>query len=748
MSKPRTGALADRIAGAVREGLGKDYPGAVVLAMRGSRILHRGAYGFAQAEPVRVPMRTGTIFDLASLTKPLATGTALALLIDEGKLALRDRVSRFLPRFTGGGKDPVTLLDLATHSGGLDDAGLYDHREPMKTTAKVFDHLWTKELFAPPGTAYRYADYNFITLGRVVEEVSGVPLDRFFATRIARPLGLKDTGYRPAKSTWSRCAATERRDDRGGGSRMLRGEVHDPRAWDLGGVAGHAGLFGTAAEVAVIPRMLLAGGRWKGRVFLSAATAALCTRMLSPAGLRPRGLGWDSDPDGYGPRGDLFPASGFGHTGFTGTAVWADPESATVVVVLTNRVHPAGGGNADPLRRRIANLVAAAVPGAGTVRAAPAPSAVLTGCDVLAADGFKAIAGRRIGLVTNRAVLNRDGRTTLDVLRAAPDVTIAALFSPEHGLDAAVDERVASGEHAELGIPVYSLYGETYRPKPEWLQGLDALVFDLPDVGVRFYTYHATLGHCLEAAAAAKLPVIVLDRPNPITGLRVEGPRLPKARFGFTGYSSFPVRHGMTMGELGKWMNAEHRIGADLTVIPMRGWRRALWFDETGLPWADPSPNIRTLTQAILYPAVGLLEATNLTVGRGTDAPFEHVGAPWLDASRACAELNARRLPGIRFYPASLTPASSKYAAERCAVIRLQLTDRDLFQPVRTGLELADVLMRLHADRWDSNALDALLGDPQAREALRKLESPGRIAQGWRSGESSFESARKKSLLY
>ncbi len=721
----------------------------MVYVVRGTRVLHAGAYGLAQAEPARAPMRSSTIFDLASLTKPLATGTALALLIDDGVLTLRDRVSRFLPAFIGGGKEAVTLLDLATHSGGLDDAGLYDHREPMKTTAKVFDHLWTKELFAPPGTAYKYADYNYITLGKVVETAAGMPLDRFFATRIAGPLGMKDTGFNPPKARWSRCAATERREDRGGGSRVLRGEVHDPRATDLGGVAGHAGLFGTAAEVAVIPRMLLAGGRWKGTRFLSPATAVLFTRVLSPAGLRPRGLGWDGDPDGTGPRGDLFPATGFGHTGFTGTSVWSDPGSGTVVVVLTNRVHPSGGGNADPLRRRVANLVATAVLGAGTaLAAAPKAPGVLTGCDVLAAGGFKELSGKRIGLVTNLAVVNRDGRTTLDVLRTAPGVTIAALFSPEHGLDVALDEKVASGEHAGLKVPVHSLYGETYRPKPEWLAGLDALVFDLPDVGVRFYTYHATLGHCLEAAAAATIPVIVLDRPNPVGGLRIEGPRLPKDRWGFTGYSSFPVRHGLTMGELGRWMNGEHRIGARLMVVPVQGWRRSLWFDETGLPWANPSPNLRTLTQAILYPAVGLLEATNLTVGRGTDAPFEHFGAPWLDAVRVSGALNARRLPGVRFYPAAVTPASSKYANERCAVIRLQLLDREAFRPVRTGLEIAGVLLRVHPDRWESAALDALLGDPDSRKALVGLVPPEKIAAGWRADEEAFASARKKYLLY
>ncbi|MEK7476983.1 MAG: exo-beta-N-acetylmuramidase NamZ domain-containing protein [Candidatus Coatesbacteria bacterium] len=739
-------AVRAGIAVAVQDGIARhEIPGAVILVAVDGRVVYHEAFGDAQVEPSKVPMRRDTIFDLASLTKPLATGTALALLADQGVLTLRDRVSRWLPRFTGGGKEAVTILDLATHSGGLNDAGLYDPQRPMVTTAKVFDLLWTKELFVPPGTAYLYADYNYITLGKVVEAAVKMPLDRFFAERIAKPLGLTDTGFKPAKAKCARCAATERLGDR-----WLRGEVHDPRAHDMDGVAGHAGLFSTADEVRVIPQVLLDGGTWKGKRFLSPGAAAMLTHIQSPGGLRPRFVGWDTDPDGYGPRGDLFPFGGFGHTGFTGTSVWADPGSRTVIVILANRVHPAGGGNADPVRRRVANLVARSVMPARSAGSPVAPKlgAVLTGIDVLEADGFKALQGKRIGVVTNLSVLNAKGETTLSVLRRAPGVTIAALFTPEHGLEAKLDEKVPSGEDAVLKVPIHSLYGETFRPKPEWLKGLDALVVDLPDIGVRFYTYHATLGHCLEAAIAAGLEVIVLDRPNPITGLRVEGPRLPKERWGFTGYTSLTVRHGMTIGELGLLMNGEHAIGAKLTVIPVKGWRRGMWFDETGLPWANPSPNIRTLTQAILYPAVGLIEATNLSVGRGTDAPFEHLGAPWMDGARVARELNARQLPGIRFYPVTFTPVSGPCANEECPGVGLQLTDREAFRPVMTGLSIADVLRRVHGESFRIEGLDNLLGCPPARESLVALVSPDDIAAGWRDDEAAFEAVREKYLLY
>jgi len=723
------------IAVAVEEALTQgQIPGAVVLVSVKGKVVYHQAFGQAMVEPRRILMRKDTIFDLASLTKPLATGLALILLVDQGRLNLRDQVVRWLPEFTGGGKEQVTLLDLLTHSGGLDDAGLYDPQNPMVTTASVFELLWRKELYAQPGTAYRYADYNYIALGKVVEAASGEPFDAFFEKRIAAPLGLKDTKFKPPASKRVRIAATERVE-----GRPRRGEVHDPRASIMGGVAGHAGLFGTAKETWVIPQMLLNGGTWRGKRFLSPAAAAAMTSVQSPAGLRPRMIGWDAGPEGYGPRGDLFPFGGFGHTGFTGTSVWADQESQAVVVILTNRVHPDGKGNADPLRRRVANIVAERVGKRGKV---------LAGIDVLESEKFASLQGKRIGLVTNLSVLNRRGATTLEVLHQAPGVTLAAIFTPEHGLEAKLDEKIPSGEHPGLKVPVYSLYGASYRPTAEQLSGLDVLVVDLPDIGVRFYTYHATLGYCLEEAAKAGLEVMVLDRPNPLTGLHVEGPRLPKDRYGFTGYTSLPVRHGMTLGELARLFNAEHKLGAKLTVVKMKGWRREMWFDETGLPWANPSPNIRSLTQAILYPAVGLLEATNLSVGRGTDAPFERFGAPWLDGAAVARELNAREPWGVHFSPVVFTPESGPYRGGRCGGCALQLTDRNVFRAVETGVTIADVLNRLHGDTFNLGGLDHMIGVSSAREQLLKLLPPSDIATGWKDDEEQFENLRKPYLLY
>jgi len=677
-----------------------------------------------------------------------------------------------------------------THTGGLNDAGLYDPKNPMVTTADITGLLWTKDLFAKPGTACLYADYNYITLGLAVEAAAGMPLDEFYMERIARPLGLKDSGFRPPERKRGRIAATAYVK-----GEMLVGKVHDPRSADMGGVAGHAGLFSTARETWMIAQMLLDGGRlgvrrrgeatsrklrfrvrrrgeatsrklrFRVRRLLSPAAAAAMVSVQTPVGLRPRGLGWDMDPGGWGPRGNLFPVNGgFGHTGFTGTSLWADRETRTVVVVLTNRVHPNGEGDADPLRRRVANIVASVVTkGAApaprkATAAAPAPQKaaraagrvprVLTGVDVLKEHRFRELAGKRVGLVTNLAVLDRSGRTTLEVFREAKEVTLAAVFTPEHGLEALIDSAVPSGGHEDLKVPVYSLYGERNRPSGEQLKGIDELVIDLPDIGVRFYTYHATMAYCMEEAAKAGVGVTVLDRPNPITGTRVEGPLLPKERWSFTGYTAMPVRHGMTMGEMALFFDADHAIGAKPRVIAMEGWTRDMWYDMTGLPWANPSPNIRSLAQAIIYPAVGMLEAANLSVGRGTPAPFEKFGAPWMDGSRVTAELNSRNLPGVRFYPVTFTPDYGSYKGEACSGCGVFLSDRESFRAVLTGLAIADALNRVHGAAFRMEGMDNLLGAPRCRELLRALVPMPEVLASFAAEEAAFESLRRKYLLY
>ena len=373
---------------------------------------------------------------------------------------------------------------------------------------------------------------------------------------------------------------------------------------------------------------------------------------------------------------------------------------------------------------------------------------MLTGVDRLEQEQFAVLDGRRVGLVTNQTGRTRSGVTTVDLLNDAPNVDLRRLFSPEHGIRGDADARVADGLDAATGLTIHSLYGETRRPTPSMLEGLDALVVDLQDAGARFYTYQTTMAYVMEAAAELGLTVVVLDRPNPINGVAVEGPLLDEAARGFTGYHSMPVRHGLTLGELARLFNGENGVGARLEVMAMEGWRRRSWYDETGLPWIRPSPNLRTVGQAVLYPGVGAIEGTNLSVGRGTDTPFEHVGAPWVDGVRLARRLNDRGLPGVRFYPVEFTPSSSAFAGELCHGVHIVVTNRDVLRPVRVGLEIAAALHGLHADTFDLDAAAGLLGSTEALDRIKEGDDPEQIAAGWTAGEREWRRRVAPYLLY
>jgi len=548
---------------------------------------------------------------------------------------------------------------------------------------------------------------------------------------------------------------------------MLRGVVHDPTARRMGGVAGHAGVFSTAEDLSRFCRMLANGGSVDGVRFLSPLAVALMTRPATPADqVQVRGLGWDIDSRFASNRGDLFPLGSFGHTGWTGTSLWIDPPSGIYVVFMSNRVHPDGKGDVTTVRGRIASVVASAIrdpkitpmtrlmgtdfgPRPSIPRQPPAMTVpVLTGIDVLQAEQFSRLKGRRIGLVTNHTGRTKDGSSTVDVLQHAPGVTLVALFSPEHGLRGSADEKIESGRDQTTGLPVNSLYGETLRPTGAMLQGIDTLVIDLQDVGVRFYTYISTVGYLLEEAAARKIRVIVLDRPNPVNGFSIEGPLADDAARGFTAYYPMPTRHGMTIGELARLFNGEKKIGADLVVVPMEHWSRDAWFDETGLTWVNPSPNMRTMNEAVLYPGIGSIEAANVSVGRGTDTPFEQIGAPWIDGPRLATMLNARNLPGIRFYPVSFTPLSNKFANTICYGVFMIVTDRDALLPVRVGIEIAAALIRLNPSQFDPGETWRLLGSRSLVERLRAGDDPADIAQSWAKDEGKWRELRAKYLLY
>ncbi|MCM3869502.1 MAG: DUF1343 domain-containing protein [Pyrinomonadaceae bacterium] len=777
----------------IADSIGKSQlPGAVVLVAKNGQVVWRKAYGSRAVEPVREPMTPDTIFDVASLTKVVATATSIMILVERGKVRLADPVSTYIPELKGEGREKITIELLLTHRSGY--APDFDLKERWTGYDEAVKRLIKEPLRNPPGARFVYSDIGYIALGEVVQRVSGTTLDKFARQNIFVPLGMRDTSFRPGRMLRKRIAPTEKRrgqlsylgdsaENAGAeGEEWLRGEVHDPTSYRMSGVAGHAGLFSTADDLALYCQMIMRGGEYRGARILSPLSVAEMTRprLVTETGWT-RGLGWDINTSFSTNRGDLFPLGSFGHTGFTGTSIWIDPATNMFVIFLSNRVHPDGKGDVASLRGRVASIAGGATTHlASTARAvldqtqyyetltrdlarfaassnqavvgSAAPIItevkVLTGIDVLERDGFKQLAGKKIGLVTNHTGKDRDGRQTIDVLKKAAGVELVALFSPEHGIRGSADEKVSDSKDEVTELPIYSLYGETRRPKPEQLKGLDALVFDIQDIGTRFYTYISTLGYVMEEAARAGLPVIVLDRPNPIGGLVVEGPNADADNLSFTAYHTIPVRHGMTIGELAQLFNQDRKINCDLRVIKMEGWQRAMWFDATNLTWVNPSPNMRSLTEATLYPGVGLLETTNVSVGRGTDTPFELIGAPWIVGQELAAALNQRRLPGVRFVPVRFKPAASVYKGEECQGLNVVITDRATFRPVPTGIEIAVALRRLYPEQWKVDSYGRLLVNAATLERVKRGEAPEEIVRSWTTGLDEFRRRRAQVLLY
>ncbi len=371
-----------------------------------------------------------------------------------------------------------------------------------------------------------------------------------------------------------------------------------------------------------------------------------------------------------------------------------------------------------------------------------------TGIDVLEEQNFAPLRGKRIGLITNQTGVDSQGRRTIDILTHAPGVRLVALFSPEHGISGSADAAIANATDTATGLPIFSLYGETRRPTDDMLRGIDVLVFDIQDVGVRFYTYVTTMAYCMEEAAKRHITFIVLDRPDPLGGEAIEGPMLDPGRTSFVGYFPMPVRYAMTIGELARMFNAENKIGADLHVVEMKGWRRRETYDQTGLARIPPSPNLRTLDASFLYPGIEILQAAGVSVGRGMDTPFEILGAPWIHADVLGTDLNRRNIPGVSFAPADFTPEDGLYKGEACHGARITITDRAALHSMRMGLEIADALHRLYPDKFQLEKIIALLGSQATLEGLERGDPPARIVTGWADGLSQFRRTRARYLLY
>jgi uncharacterized protein YbbC (DUF1343 family)/CubicO group peptidase (beta-lactamase class C family) len=758
-------AADDAIDRAIQDG---QIPGAVLLIGHNGEVVYRKAYGARSLEPKRAPMTIETVFDMASLTKVMATTGSVMRLLEQGQIRLNDPVAKFIPEFGKYGKDEITIRQLMTHYSGLRED--LDLKSPWSGKETAYQMANEEKLVSPPGAMFRYSDINFIVLGELVERLSKMSLDHYADAHIFQALGMKNTRFVPPPEWLPRIAPTEYDEN----NVMLHGVVHDPTARRMGGVAGHAGLFSDAEDVSKFAQALL-----NGKFPLSPLTVQkMTTPQQPPTATILRGLGWDLDSPYSTNRGDLLPLGSYGHTGFTGTSLWIDPTTDTYIVLLTNGVHPRlrPGAPTVSLRTRVATAVAAeldlkadnaralAVTGyneamAGARRMASRNGEVHTGLENLKATYFSELIRegtaerpRRIGLVTNQTGLDQNGARTIDIIAHTPGLQLAAIFSPEHGVTGSLDTTdIHNSKDAATGVTVYSVYGPTdaaRRPSIDVLKTLDAVVYDIQDAGVRFYTYETTLGYFLEGTAKAGIEIYVLDRPNPINGSYVQGPVSTPGRESFVNYSSVPVRHGLTVGELAKMYNEERKIGAKLTVMAMTGWQRGDWFDSTGLPWTNPSPNLRSLNEATLYPGVALVEGTNVSVGRGSDTPFEVVGAPWIIGKDFAEYLNARNLGGLRFVPVTFTPASSWYAGQVCQGVNIIVTDRNTLDAPELGIELASALVKMYPQQYKIDRMPELLVDQASFDAIVRGDDPRRIADGWRDGLEQFDQIRKKYLMY
>ena len=768
--------------------------GAVLAVGHDGHLVHQKAFGFRALSPRREPMTLDTVFDLASLTKVVATTPSVMRLVQYGQVRLDDPVARYIPEFAANGKDVVNVRQLLTHFSGLKPD--LDLSVPWEGREAGFHMANNEKLQSPAGAQFVYSDINFVVLQELVEQISGMPLDKYAEAHIFQPLGMKRTRFVPPPAWHAKIAANLGINNH----QVLRGTVQDPTAQRIGGVAGDAGLFSTAGDLALYAQALID----RKKILVPDLIEKMTTPQQPPNAVEVRGLGWDIDSPFSSNRGALLPVGSFGHTGYTGTSIWIDPYSNTYIILLTNSVRPRPANvPVVSLRARVATAVAAALNldvtspasernltitgyselAASSRRVAARNGHVLTGIDVLERDNFVELKPQTptptptatetatptptepatptptpdhiptIGVLTNQNGIDGKGNRTIDVLAAAPGIKLAAIFTPEHGIFGTLDTlNTENSVDSVTGIPVYTMYGSgdaRKRPPIDVLKKLDAVLIDLQDAGARVWTYETTVGYMLEAAAEANIEIIVLDRPNPVNGSVVQGP-LSQANVGapFNNFHPIPIRHGMTLGELAQLYNGERKIGARLRVIPMQGWLRGDWFDSTGIVWINPSPNLRSVNEAALYPGVSIIEGTNVSVGRGTDTPFEVVGAPWIKPKEFADYLNSRLINGVRFVPVTFKPTSATYSGQVCGGVNLIVTDRNLLDSPQMGIELAGALRKLYPDNWKINLILALLANQQVFDAISAGNDPRDIAQSWQDDLDKFREVRSKYLLY
>lgn len=737
--------------------------GTVLAIGRGNKLALLRAYGDRQVEPTVEPTTLDTVFDLASLSKVTATAIAAAILVERGQISYDDPVAKYIPDFAQNGKEDVTLRDCLTHVSGLTpDNSIKDYIGFNRD--EILANVCKLGLRTPRGEAFAYSDVGFITMGFIIEKVTGMSEDEFVRENIYRPLGMLDTGYNPTDEQKARAAAAEKRnpDD----ADWIKGEVHDPRAYEMKGVAGHAGNFSTGPDLAILASMLLGHGTYtpaSGTEPVQIMKPETFKAMTEPLGV-PRGIrsrGWDKRSPYSGNRAVLMSPEAIGHSGFTGTSIWIDPGTDLFVICLGNRLHPDGKGDYVGMCGKIGQIALDSIRDDVDADAAKAlveksvyrsPNAakgeVLTGADVLARDEYSILKGKKVGLLTNQTGVLKDGSHLPKAMQDG-GVELTTLFSPEHGLYGALDQsNIDDVKDPETGLKVYSLYGEIRRPTPEMLADVDAFVFDIQDVGVRFYTYISAMCSAMQACADLHKGFVVLDRPNPISATAIDGPYLDPGKESYVAFFPMPIQHGMTVGEIALAFAQKYNLDLDLTIIPCENWTRGEFYDETGLTWVNPSPNMRSLTEALLYPGLGIPEFTNISVGRGTDTPFEVVGAPWIDGKDLAAKMTALNLPGVAFEAITFTPDASKHKDVECQGLRFTITDRNKLEAVKLGVALMAQLAKDYPDQWETKNANTLLLNEETLDMIKAGKSLDEIVPTWKAGLESFAKFRSNFLIY
>ncbi len=706
-------------------------PGAVLYVGNLEQTHFFEATGLRQRTPLSLRAEKDTLYDLASLTKVIVTTTLVLKLRDAGKVRLDQSIADIvpIPAFR-----EITIHHLLTHTAGLNPGKPY-YKE-LTTIDDMLMRYALEGIDRKPGVASVYSDVSYMLLGRMVELIERDTLDAIAVERIFDPLGMKRTRYKPPKEWAANCAATEKCEWR---ERVIAGEVHDENTSAVGGVAGHAGLFSTAEDLALFCRALL-GGK-----LLKPATVDEMIALTHVPNYPWQGLGWQLDPWRGKSMGYLPSRTAFGHTGWTGTSIWLDRKTNLFSILLGNTCHPSRTSRDNAVfRRTIHDAIAK--------QFFPATTNAHGGLDRVMKEDFAKVSDKRIALLTNHAAVDQLGRPIRDVLAMAPDPRLHILYSPEHGL-AGQAEAGATVIAQKADVRVVSLYGEQKEPTAAELEEIDWFVIDLQDIGARYYTYMATMKRCLSACARAKKPVLVLDRPNPLGGIVLEGP-IATVTASDVCSAPIPVRHGMTMGELARFFLDTELKGSklDLEISYLDSWSPEGLFSECSLPWVPPSPNIPTPETALLYVGMCLFEGTNLNEGRGTETPFAVAGAPWLDAKAVVGEIRAEDCPGCELEAVTYTPraiagkaSDPRHKDHECQGIRIHIRNPHEVRSFRTALALLCAIHARHGDLlgW-TPFFDTLAGGPDLKQRIQRGGFAATIIAAYEPALREFDEERPR----